>query len=75
MSHLSTFASAPPAPVHVEVPVMVPCAGEVPARPLYEFDKLTLAATDGEIVLALARDWLRGREYEGELEAVVAGCR
>lgn len=26
------------------------------------------------IILALARDWARGRKYEGELEAVVAGC-
>jgi len=26
------------------------------------------------IVLALARDWPRARKYEGELEAVVAGC-
>ena len=68
-------ASAPSAPVRVEVPVMVPCIGEVPARPAYEFDKLPATATDGEIILALARDWSRGRKYEGVLEAVVAGCR
>ena len=30
---------------------------------------------DGEIVLALARNWARGRKYEGELEVVIAGCR
>ena len=71
---LAGCASAPPAPVRVEVPVMVPCIGEVPERPAYEFEKLPSTATDGEIVLALARDWPRGRKYEGELEAVIAGC-
>ena len=72
---LAGCGSAPPAPIRVEVPVMVPCVGEVPPRPAYEFDKLPSTATDGEIVLALARDWLRGRTYEAQLEAVVAGCR
>ncbi|WP_454775426.1 hypothetical protein [Janthinobacterium tructae] len=46
----------------------------VPLRPVYEFDQLAPAANDGEIVLALARDWTLGRKYEGELEAIVAGC-
>ena len=71
---LAGCASAPPAPVRVEVPVMVPCIGEVPPRPAYDFDKLSATATDGEIILALARDRPRGRTYEGELEAVVARC-
>ncbi len=35
---------------------MVPCIGEVPPRPAYEFDELPATATDGEIILALARD-------------------
>ena len=72
---LAGCGTAPPAPVRVELPVTVPCIGEVPQRPAYEFDQLPSAATGGEIVLALARDWLRGRGYEGELEAVVAGWR
>lgn len=67
-------ASAPPAPVRVDMPVIVPCVGEVPPRPAYEFDRLPATATDGEIVLALARDWTRGRKYDAELEAVIAGC-
>ncbi|MGV8870876.1 MAG: hypothetical protein ACOH2S_28530 [Janthinobacterium svalbardensis] len=66
--------SLPPAPQLVEVPVFTPCVKAVPQRPAYEFDQLAPAATDGEIVLALARDWPRGRKYEGELEAVIAGC-
>lgn len=72
---LAGCATTPPATVRVEVPVMVPCIGEVPPRPAYEFDKLPAMATDGEIILALAQDWPRGRKYEGELEAAIAGCR
>ena len=71
---LAGCGSAPLAPQRVEVPVFAPCVKVVPQRPAYEFDQLTPAATDGEIVLALARDWPRGRKYEGELEAVIAGC-
>lgn len=72
---LAGCGSVPLAPPRVEVPVFTPCVKTVPQRPAYEFDQLTPAATDGEVILALARDWLRGRRYEGELEAVVAGCR
>lgn len=72
---LAGCASAPPAPVRVEIPVFTPCVKVQMPRPTYEFDKLAPTATDGEIVLALARDWSRGRRYESELEAVVAGCR
>ena len=71
---LSGWGSAPLAPQRVEVPVFTPCVKVVPQRPVYEFDQLAPAATDGEIVLALARDWPRGRKYEGEMEAVIAGC-
>jgi len=71
---LAGCASAPPAPLRVEVPVMISCVGEVPTRPVYEFSALAPTATDGDIVLALARDWPRGRAYELKLEAAIAGC-
>jgi len=71
---LAGCASVSPAPQLVEVPVFAPCVKSMPQRPAYEFDQLAPAATDGEIVLALARDWLRGRPYEAQLEAVIAGC-
>jgi uncharacterized lipoprotein YajG len=59
---------AGPAPVtqRVEVPVYVPCVN---------FDTLDAESSDGRTIMALARDWARWRKYEGELEAVVAGCR
>jgi hypothetical protein len=66
--------SAPPAVQLVEVPVFTPCVKVVPQRPAYEFEKLVPTATDGEIVLALARDWSRGRTYETHLEGLIAGC-
>ncbi|MET3135277.1 hypothetical protein AAKU55_005585 [Oxalobacteraceae bacterium GrIS 1.11] len=71
---LAGCAGAPPAIQEVKVPVFVPCVLSVPSRPDFEFGKLTLAASDGEKILALARDWPRGRKYEGELEAVIEGC-
>jgi hypothetical protein len=71
---LGGCASAPPAPQRVEIPVFTPCVKVQVPRPAYEFDKLPSTATDGEIVLALARDWPRGRKYEVELEAVIVGC-
>jgi hypothetical protein len=71
---LAGCGSAPPALQRVEVPVFTPCLKTVPQRPVYEFDQLAPSATDGEIVLALARDWSRGRKYEGDLEVVLAHC-
>lgn len=72
---LAGCASTPPTPVRVEIPVFTPCVKVQIAPPQYEFDKLPATATDGEIILALARDWLRGRKYESQLEATIAGCR
>ena len=71
---LAGCGSAPLAPQRVEVPVFTPCVKVVPQRPAYEFDQLTPAATDGEIVLALARDWILGRKYDSQLEVAIAGC-
>ena len=66
--------SAPPATQIVNVPTYAPCVKDVPTAPVYEFDKLPPDAPDGAKVLALARDWPRGRTYEGRLEAALAGC-
>lgn len=71
---LAGCGAAPPITQQVDVPVYVPCVKAAPARPEFEFDKLPLDSPDGEKVLALARDWPRGRKYEGDLEAAVAGC-
>lgn len=66
--------TAPPPTQTVYVPVHTPCVKNVPAAPVYEFDKVPLDAQDGDKVLALARDWPVGRKYEGQLEAAIAGC-
>ena len=52
---LAGCGSAPLALQRVEVPVFTSCVKVVPKRPAYEFDHLAPAATDGEIVLALAQ--------------------
>jgi hypothetical protein len=62
-----------PATVEVKVPVYVPCAKPVP-RPTFEFPALPDGASDGEKVLAMARDTLLHFKYEAQLEAVLAGC-
>lgn len=72
---LTACAAPAPATQQVALPVYVPCVQTVPARPDYEFSKLGLVASDGDKVLALARDWPRARKYEGELEAVIEGCQ
>ncbi|OEZ70144.1 hypothetical protein JAB5_44070 [Janthinobacterium sp. HH103] len=71
---LAGCGTAPPTVQLVEVPVFTPCVKVVPQRPAYEFDKLPSEAMDGEIVLALARDWPRGRKYEEALRGIVSGC-
>lgn len=74
LAMLSGCGTAPPATQIIEVPVYTPCVRDVPPAPAYEFDKLPFDAAAGDKVLALARDWPRGRAYEGKLEAAIAGC-
>ncbi|MBY0242655.1 MAG: hypothetical protein K2X55_25410 [Burkholderiaceae bacterium] len=71
---LAGCASAPPTIQRVEIPVYTPCVKVVPERPAFEFDKLDASASDGRKIMALVRDWLRGRKYESQLEAAIAGC-
>jgi len=44
-------------------------------RPDYATEHLAPSASDIDYGDALATDWVRSRGYEGELEAVVQGCR
>lgn len=71
---LAGCGTAPSATQVVEVPVYAKCVKAMPVRPEYEFGTMSIADGDGDKVLALARDWLAGRKYEGELEAVLVGC-
>lgn len=71
---LAGCGTAPPATQTVYVPVHTPCVKGVPPAPEYEFDKLPLHVPDGVKILALARDWPRGRKYESALSAAMAAC-
>lgn len=66
--------TAPPVPCRVNIPVYTPCLKAVPARPAFESLALPGDASNGEKVLALARDTVQHFKYEGELEAALAGC-
>lgn len=75
---LASCSSMPaPATRRVDVPVAVSCvkASGVPKRPEYDVEKLVPSSSDGDKVLAFARDWPVGRKYEDLLEAAIAGCR
>ncbi|MFM2086305.1 MAG: hypothetical protein RLZZ237_1174 [Pseudomonadota bacterium] len=71
---LAGCASTPPALQTVKVPVYVPCVASAPPRPAYEFERLSGAASDGELILTLARDWVSLRLYSLQLEAALQGC-
>ena len=71
---LAGCATAPPATIEVKVPVYVKCVTAAPVRPAFEVLALPPGASDGEKVLAIARDMPRHFKYEGHLEAAVAGC-
>ena len=71
---LTACASAPPRVQEVKVPVYRSCVTAAPARPTFATRTLAPDASAGEKVLALARDHLVHFKYEGELEAVIAGC-
>lgn len=68
-------ATQRPPPEIVKVPVSIPCVKSVPVRPVYAVRSLLTDATDGAIVLALALDLPLHLKYEGELEAIIEGCR
>lgn len=71
---LLASCAAAPATVEVKVPVHVPCVKSVPVRPAFASVALPADASEGEKVLALARDTLLHFKYEGQLEAALAGC-
>ncbi|NHZ93235.1 hypothetical protein F2P45_30115 [Massilia sp. CCM 8733] len=71
---LLTACAAAPVVQEVKVPVYRPCVTAAPARPTFATRTLAPDASDGEKVLALARDLPLHLKYEAQLEAVIAGC-
>lgn len=62
-------------PREVLVPVATPCVTEPVERPAFVTDVELAAMTDYGLVISLAADRLARSQYEGRLEAVIAGCR
>ena len=71
---LAACASAPPALREVRVPVYTPCIKAAPERPVFAARTLAPDASDGEKILAIARDLPLHLRYEAQLEALLAGC-
>lgn len=71
---LAGCATKAPTTQAVKIPVFTSCVKLVPARPEFATRALTLNSSDGEKVLAIARDLPMHLKYEGQLEAVIAGC-
>ncbi|CUI07890.1 hypothetical protein [Massilia antarctica] len=69
-------ACAGPAPVvqEAKIPVYRACVAGTPERPTFAVRGLVPDASDGEKVLALARDLPLHLKYEAQLEATIAGC-
>jgi hypothetical protein len=72
---LAGCATRVPITQEVKVPVYVSCVKSAPARPEFATRTLAPGASDGEKVLAIARDLPMHLKYEGELEAVIEGCK
>ncbi|MDQ1921301.1 hypothetical protein [Massilia pseudoviolaceinigra] len=71
---LLTACAAAPVVQEVKVPVYRSCVAAAPERPAFAVRGLAPDASDGEKVLALARDLPVHLKYEAQLEAVIAGC-
>ena len=66
---------AKPEPIAVNIPVPVPCVTELPAAPTLPSDDEYRAMDEYRFVTSL---WLERRlrqNYQGELEAILKGCR
>ena len=61
----------------VEVPVAVPCLGDIPEEPVYKFDWLPVAKSDAESadqVRVLWKDGELAKQYGRDLKSATAGC-
>jgi hypothetical protein len=74
LTGLAGCATKAPTTQEVKIPIFTPCVKMAPSRPTFATAALTPASSDGEKVLAIARDLPMHLKYEGELEAAIAGC-
>lgn len=59
----------------VDVPTPVSCLGNVPPKPDYETGYLDPDTADGEVLLEMARNWVKAQSYEAWLQAAMVGCQ
>lgn len=68
-------ATMPRLPETVKVPVAIPCPVEIPAAPLFQFDKLTEQDTIWTKVQVLLSDRQLSIAYEQELNVALSSCK
>ena len=71
---VSGCGAAPPVVQEVKVPVYRPCVTANPPQPTFATRTLAPGSSNGEKILAVARDLPVHLKYEAQLEAVIAGC-
>jgi hypothetical protein len=59
----------------VRVPIVAPCAPQLPPAPSYAADRVLLDGTVFDLVQALLVDREQRKAREAELSAAVEGCR
>lgn len=72
---LTACEGVPKLPEKVLVPVSTPCITEVIQQPAFVTDKELRDASEYNFVIQLAKDRLERRQYIGELEGQIQGCR
>ncbi|HEY4529165.1 MAG TPA: hypothetical protein VIG97_02365 [Luteimonas sp.] len=65
---------APPPVREVKVPVLVPCATSMPAKPAFAVDALPIGSDVWQQMAALRAERLQRKGYEQELEAALLPC-
>ena len=64
----------PAIPSVLKIPVAVPCADAVPARPKLATDQELMALDDYRLILTLRSDGIKARDHIGVLEATLQAC-
>lgn len=59
----------------VEVPIAVPCKAEIPIKPNFNFDKLTIEQDIFDKTKSILADRKLHQGYEIELEAALKSCK
>lgn len=75
VSGCTALPEKPPTITEIKIPVAVSCIESVPQKPAFKSDVELRALDDYQVTLSLLKDRAERMIYEGELEAVIEGCK